>query len=102
TTISGCIRLLMALSLSFCTLSTVCGFVSTVEELEQGFQNPGENARAWVYWLWINGNITKEGITADLESFKRIGIGGVIWMEVSGPWWAPDGEVEPRRKKGLM
>ncbi len=99
TTISGCIRLLMVLSLSFCMLSTVCVFANTVETLEQGFENPGENSRPWVYWLWINGNVTKEGITADLESFKRIGIGGVLWMEVSGPWWAPDGQVEPLSPK---
>jgi len=59
------------------------------------FRNPPAAARPWVYWFWINGNITKEGITADLESFKQAGIGGVLWMEVSGPWWAPDGEVVP-------
>jgi len=63
--------------------------------LEQAFQNPPESARTWVYWFWINGNITKEGITADLEAMKEVGVGGVLWMEVSGPWWAPDGQVKP-------
>ena len=49
------------------------------------FRDPPASARPWVYWFWINGNISKEGITADLESFKRAGVGGVLWMEVSGP-----------------
>ncbi len=69
------------------------------KELEQAFRNPPESARPWTYWFWINGNISKEGITADLESFKRVGIGGVLWMEVSGPWWAPDGDIEPLSKE---
>ncbi len=60
---------------------------------EQAFREPPESARPWAYWFWINGNISQEGITADLEAFQRAGIGGVLWMEVSGPWWAPDGTV---------
>jgi hypothetical protein len=35
-----------------------------------------------------------EGITADLEALHRAGVGGVLWMEVSGPWWAPEGQVK--------
>lgn len=63
--------------------------------LEAEFRRPPAAARPWVYWFWINSNISREGITADLESFREAGIGGVLWMEVSGPWWAPEGDVEP-------
>ena len=63
--------------------------------LEENFQNPPDSTRSWVYWFWINGNITKEGITADLEAMKEVGVGGVLWMEVSGPYWAPGGKVKP-------
>ena len=63
--------------------------------LDAEFRDPPAAGRPWVYWFWINGNISKEGITADLESLKRAGVGGVLWMEVSGPWWAPDGDVVP-------
>ena len=48
----------------------------------QGFVQPPESARPWVYWFWLNGNITREGITADLEAMQRVGIGGVLIMEV--------------------
>jgi (4-O-methyl)-D-glucuronate---lignin esterase len=52
------------------------------QSLEQGFANPPASARPWVYWFWLNGNITREGITADLEAMQRVGIGGVLIMEV--------------------
>ena len=46
------------------------------------FLTPPESAKPWVYWFWLNGNITREGITADLEAMHRVGIGGVLIMEV--------------------
>jgi len=51
-------------------------------DLERGFVKPPAAARPWVYWFWLNGNITREGITADLEAMGRAGIGGVLIMEV--------------------
>ncbi|MFW6169077.1 MAG: glycosyl hydrolase, partial [Planctomycetota bacterium] len=63
-------------------------------DLEAGFPDPSDAVKPWVFWFWINGNISREGITKDLESMKRVGIGGVLWMEVSGPWWAPQGPIE--------
>lgn len=72
-----------------------CRLVSTASDgLERGFRDPPNAAKPWVYWFWMNGNISREGITRDLESLKRVGIGGVLWMEVSGPWWAPQGSIE--------
>ncbi|MCY3017609.1 MAG: glycosyl hydrolase [Planctomycetota bacterium] len=55
---------------------------ATLRELEKSFVQPPESARPWVYWFWLNSNITREGITADLEAMKRAGIGGVLIMEV--------------------
>ena len=60
--------------------------------LEQGFVQPPDSARPWVYWFWLNGNITREGITADLEAMQRVGIGGVLIMEVDQG--APVGPVD--------
>jgi hypothetical protein len=51
-------------------------------DLERDFATPPDAARPWVYWFWLNGNITREGITADLEAMKSAGIGGVLIMEV--------------------
>jgi hypothetical protein len=44
--------------------------------LERGFQSPPNAAKPRVWWHWMNGNITKEGITKDLEWMNRVGIGG--------------------------
>jgi hypothetical protein len=55
------------------------------------FLSPPDSARPWVYWFWVNGNITREGITADLEAIRRAGIGGVLIMEVDAD--TPPGPV---------
>ncbi|MCX6561206.1 MAG: glycosyl hydrolase [Candidatus Aminicenantes bacterium] len=44
--------------------------------LAPGFKNPPDSAKPRVWWHWMNGNITKDGIKADLEWMKRVGIGG--------------------------
>lgn len=46
------------------------------------FRAPPPDARPWVYWFWLDGYITRDGIIADLEAMKRVGIGGVLIMEV--------------------
>src|ERR1035437_7094248 len=48
----------------------------TSADLENGFLNPHESAKPRVWWHWMNGNVTKEGIRADLDWMKRVGIGG--------------------------
>ncbi|WP_163718651.1 glycosyl hydrolase [Mangrovibacterium lignilyticum] len=45
-------------------------------QLESGFVTPPDSAKPRVWWHWMNGNITKEGIRADLEWMHRAGIGG--------------------------
>ena len=47
------------------------------DPLDDGFRNPPQSARPRVWWHWMNGNVTEEGIKLDLEWMKRIGIGGV-------------------------
>ena len=31
------------------------------QSLESGFVHPPESARPWVYWFWLNGNLSEEG-----------------------------------------
>ncbi len=61
-------------------LLTADGKEST-KNLAREFANPPASARPWVYWFPLDGNITSNGITADLEAMKRVGIGGVLYME---------------------
>ena len=50
--------------------------------VKKEFLNPPNSARPWVYWFWINNCVTRKGITADLEAMIRIGIGGVLIMDI--------------------
>lgn len=52
-------------------------FASTATELEKGWADPPQSARTRVWWHWMNGNITKDGLQKDLEWMDRIGLGGV-------------------------
>lgn len=56
--------------------------VNDVDALARSFSRPPDSARPWVIWFWINGNVTREGITADLEAMQRVGLGGVQMMDV--------------------
>jgi len=50
-------------------------------ELEQEFAHPPDSARPWVYWWWLNGNASQQGITRDFEEMKRHGIGGALLFD---------------------
>jgi hypothetical protein len=50
--------------------------------LKAEFRSPPHPAQPWVYWINMDGHFTREGITADLESMKAAGIGGMIHMDV--------------------
>ena len=89
------------LFLLFCGMTIMLGtqlasaqYNATAEgsDLAKNFMTPPNEALPWVYWTWINGNVTREGIKADLEAMKRVGIGGVL-IYVSDQD-APEGPVE--------
>jgi len=46
------------------------------------FASPPFDCGPWVYWFWLDVNVTREGITADLEAMKAVGIAGVLIMDV--------------------
>jgi len=75
----------------FCALLVGCLTVSAAS-LDSGFRHPPADARPWVYWFWLNGNLTSNGVTADFEAMKRVGIGGALIMEVDQG--APVGPVD--------
>ena len=52
--------------------------------LEQDFNSPPRDARLRAYWWWINGNVTKEAITRDLEEMKAKGFGGALICDADG------------------
>jgi hypothetical protein len=74
--------------------------ISASDILGQGFTNPPAQTKPWCYYYWISGNVSKEGITRDLEAMAHAGIGealiGNIFLDDVAPgkvkvtseeWW---------------
>lgn len=57
--------------------------VAIAANLEKDFLTPPDDARPGVYWYFMDGNLSREGMTADLESMKDVGLGNLIFLEVN-------------------
>ncbi|MDP4291305.1 MAG: glycosyl hydrolase [Bacteroidota bacterium] len=67
-------QLFTAISLILLSLSAYAQ--DSGNALLKGFNTPPESAKPRVWWHWMNGNITTDGIAKDLKWMKRVGIGG--------------------------
>lgn len=61
-------------------------------DLAKAFANPPRNAGAYTWWHWMNGHVTKDGITRDLEAMAEVGMGGFQNFNVGSG--IPKGPVE--------
>ncbi len=52
-------------------------------EIKKGFETPPDSVRPGVYWYFMDGNLSRSAMTADLESMKEAGIGNVLFLEVN-------------------
>ena len=52
------------------------------EDWERGFRSPPPECRPEVFWDWMGGLVSKEGITKDLEALAGAGVGGVMIMQM--------------------
>lgn len=67
----------------FLFVSFFTGFAQDTNVLKEGFLNPPHEAKPLVWWHWTGSNVTKEGITKDLEWMKRTGMGGFQAFDVA-------------------
>ncbi len=49
---------------------------------EAVFMSAPESARPGVWWHWMGCNVSRQGITRDLEAFRATGIGGASELRV--------------------
>jgi hypothetical protein len=64
-------------------LFTILSCVSTPgDRLKEEFKNPPDTAKPGVYWYFMDGNLSREEMTKDLESMKEVGISNLIFLEV--------------------
>ncbi|MBM3851949.1 MAG: hypothetical protein FJ399_02200 [Verrucomicrobia bacterium] len=60
--------------------------------LEAGFAAPPAASRPYTFWHWMNGHISRDGITRDLEAMRTAGLGGfLLWNTAEG---TPPGPVK--------
>ena len=57
-------------------LALLCAGAAAQDPLRDGFLNPPRESRPRVWWHWMNGNVSKDGIRKDLEWMDRAGIVG--------------------------
>ncbi len=68
-----------------CAVLLLCGASAAwAESLEEGFARPPAAAMPGVWWRWIDGNVTHEGISRDLAEMARKGIRSVDIFDVGG------------------
>jgi hypothetical protein len=77
-------RVFSAVALSLLFLLLTHGEAPAQSALETGWNNPPNAARLRAYWWWLNGNVTKESITHDLEEMKAKGFGGAVLIDAGG------------------
>jgi hypothetical protein len=59
--------------------------------LERAFFDPPDESKPWAYWWWLNGDVSREGITRDLQEMKRQGINGVLVFHAGADVGVPIG-----------
>jgi len=55
-------------------LAVAAAFMCGAMTPEEAFRNPPAVAHAGVWWHWMGGQVTEDGIVKDLEWFRRMGI----------------------------
>jgi len=63
--------------LASCLLALTCSLALGADPLRQLFDAPPESTKPYMYWYWLNNNVSAKGITADIEAMKQAGIGEV-------------------------
>lgn len=65
------------------------GQIKTENDPEKVFLNPPETAKPGVLWMWMGANLSKTGITKDLEALKKEGFNRTTMFslaDVTTPW----------------
>jgi len=58
--------------------------VRAADDLSHRIAAPADAAKPWVYWWWLNGNVTEASIRSDLAAMKEKGIGGLLLFDARG------------------
>ena len=70
------------LTITIITLTFFCCTTQSTDKLKEAFKNPPDTSKPGVYWYFMDGNLSREAMTKDLESMKEVGISNLIFLEV--------------------
>ena len=76
--------LFVASSLAAAPLASQAKVPVNTGALRAGFEHPPKTAELRCYWWWLNGNVTEQSITRDLEGMKSHGYAGAILVDADG------------------
>lgn len=71
------------ISLLYVLVLLSCSSINREQSLETNFKNPPVSAKPKTWMHALSGNMSKEGLTKDLEAISKVGIGGVLLFNVS-------------------
>ena len=77
------------LALAFAAAVALSGPMAFGGNFAEDFANPPQKAGVHAWWHWVGYNVSKAGITRDLEAMKSAGLGGATIFTVashSGRW----------------
>ncbi len=74
---------IVAILTAWCATAGALRAQAPGDPLESAFNNPPDSAKPRTWWHWTMSNVTKDGITKDLEWMKRVGIGGFMLADVN-------------------
>ena len=74
-------------------ISAQCGVAEELGTLQSNFKNPGKEYGVNCWWWWLNGNVTKEAITKDLEAMKSKDFQGAMVFDAGGHNQRGNGDI---------
>ena len=78
-------KLFLPLAAALLLALPACQKETGIAEIETAFtQTPPPSAYPWVWWHWMDGNISREGIRKDLLWMKEMGIAGLHQFDAGG------------------
>ena len=88
------------------SIFTIAALLSGQQALAEGFDRiqktfieTPKNQPLAVYWYWIDGNMSEEGVVKDLRAMKKVGINRVQIGMIGGGQGTPTGPVKMFTKK---
>ncbi|WP_200979981.1 glycosyl hydrolase [Echinicola sp. 20G] len=76
----------------FFSLSASFAQFNEVDHLEKNFKNPPASVKPRTWMHAMDGNMSKAGLTKDLEAMERVGIGGILLFNIDQK--IPDGLIK--------